>query len=196
MARPARGSPCRSRDPLARIAARTATAKPSISSPIQRASSSPSQCPIRRTFLAFTPHQSRASLPRRPLVAGDHVRGGGQNMRGRAVILLKPHHVSAPGKSFSKPQDVSHLCPAPAIDGLIIVANAADVLVPARPKGAATGTARHSCPDIRRRECSANQRWYCCQNILMRLKDRDHVQQKIAKIHRIEFKQSDRWYCS
>ena len=62
-------------------------------------------------------------------IAANNVRGGGQNMRGRAVVLLQPHDVGA-GEILFKPQDIAHLGPAPAIDRLVIVTDATDVLVP------------------------------------------------------------------
>ena len=63
-----------------------------------------------------------------PLIAPDHAGGCGQNMWGGPVVLLQPHHMRAREILF-KAQDVAHLGPAPAIDRLIIVAHAANVLV-------------------------------------------------------------------
>ena len=50
---------------------------------------------------------------------------------GRAVILLQPDHVRA-GEILLEAQDVVHLRAAPAIDGLVVVADAADVVVALR----------------------------------------------------------------
>ncbi len=92
-------------------------------------------------------------LAQPPLVGVDHAGGGGQDMRGRAIVLLQPHHLGA-GKILFEPQDVADLGAAPAIDRLVVVADAADVLVPAAPAAAATGTGRRWCPDTRRPGCS------------------------------------------
>ena len=43
-------------------------------------------------------------------VVGDQMRGGGENMPGRAVIALQPDHV-APGKSCSKRRMLSTSAP-------------------------------------------------------------------------------------
>src|SRR5262249_51606212 len=66
-------------------------------------------------------------LAQPPLVVGDQMRGGGQNMRGRAVVALEPDDARA-GKVVLEAQDVVHLGAPPAIDGLVVVAHAADVL--------------------------------------------------------------------
>ena len=70
-------------------------------------------------------------LAQPPLIARDHARRGGQNMRGRAVILLELHHMGT-GEIRLKPQDVAHLGPAPAIDRLVVVTDATNILVPLR----------------------------------------------------------------
>ena len=61
------------------------------------------------------------------LVVGDQVRGGGQDVGGRAVIALEPDHLGA-RKVVLEAQDVVHLGAAPAVDRLVVVADAADVL--------------------------------------------------------------------
>ena len=61
-----------------------------------------------------------------PLVVADQVRGGAQDMRGRAVVALQADHLGA-GKILLEAQDVVDLGPAPAIDRLVVVADAADV---------------------------------------------------------------------
>jgi hypothetical protein len=60
------------------------------------------------------------------LVVGDEMRGGGENVRGRAVIAFEANDLGA-GKVVLEPQDVVHLRAAPAVDGLIVVPDAADV---------------------------------------------------------------------
>ncbi len=59
-------------------------------------------------------------------VMGDDMRGGGEDVAGRAVIALEPDHNGA-GKIVLEAQDVVDLGAAPAVDRLIIVADAADV---------------------------------------------------------------------
>ena len=48
-------------------------------------------------------------------------------MAGRAVVVLQPHHLGA-GKILLEAQDVVDLGAAPAIDRLVVVADAAQVL--------------------------------------------------------------------
>src|ERR1700691_6571339 len=59
-------------------------------------------------------------------VVGDQMRGGGEDMAGRAVIALEPYHRGA-GKIVLEAQNVVDLGAAPAVDRLIVVADAADV---------------------------------------------------------------------
>ena len=47
--------------------------------------------------------------------------------RGRAIVALEANDLGA-GKVVLEAQDVVHLGAAPAIDGLVVVAHAADVL--------------------------------------------------------------------
>ena len=61
------------------------------------------------------------------LVVGDQVRGGGEDVGGRAVVALQPDDLGA-GKVVLEAQDVVDLGAAPAIDRLVVVADAADVL--------------------------------------------------------------------
>ena len=60
------------------------------------------------------------------LVVGDEMRGGGEDVAGRAVVALQPHHGRA-GKIVLEAQDVVDLGAAPAIDRLVVVADAGDV---------------------------------------------------------------------
>ena len=64
-------------------------------------------------------------------IAANDICRRGQDLRGRPVILLQPHHMRA-FKIFFEPQDVAHFGTAPAIDRLIVIADATDVLVPTR----------------------------------------------------------------
>ena len=98
---------------------------PSISSPTRRASSGPSQTPMtgpsRRRRLSV-----HSVLPRRPALWAMRPVGGGEDVRGRAVILLEPDDLRA-GKVLLEAQDVGDLGAAPGIDRLVVVADAAEV---------------------------------------------------------------------
>ncbi len=60
------------------------------------------------------------------LVVGDQVRGGGEDVAGGAVVALQPDDLGA-GEVVVEAQDVVDLGAAPAIDRLVVVADAADV---------------------------------------------------------------------
>ena len=90
-----------------------------------RASSSESQEPVTETF--SPEHVVGAQRLAEPaFVMGDQVRGGGEDVAGRAVIALQPDHRGA-GKVVLEAQDVVDLGAAPAVDRLVVVADAADV---------------------------------------------------------------------
>ena len=59
-------------------------------------------------------------------IVGDQVRSGGEDVPGRAVIALQPDHRGA-GEIVLEAQDVVDLGAAPAVDRLVVVADAADV---------------------------------------------------------------------
>ena len=61
-------------------------------------------------------------------VVRDQMRGGGENVPGRAVIALQPDDFRA-GEIVLEAQDVVDLGAAPAVDRLIVIADAADVFV-------------------------------------------------------------------
>src|SRR5208282_6936739 len=65
------------------------------------------------------------------LVVGDEVGGGGEDMARGAVVLLEADDARA-REILLEAQDVADLGPAPAVDRLVVVAHAADVLVPLR----------------------------------------------------------------
>ena len=65
-------------------------------------------------------------LAKPALIVGDEMRGGGEDVPGRAVIALELDHGRA-GKIMLEAQDIVDLRPAPAIDRLVVVADAADV---------------------------------------------------------------------
>ena len=60
------------------------------------------------------------------LVGGDQARSGLQDVRGGAVVALQPHHLGA-GEIALEAQDVVHLGAPPAVDRLVVIADAADV---------------------------------------------------------------------
>src|SRR6202167_5638100 len=55
------------------------------------------------------------------------MRGGGKDVAGGAVISFQPDHLGA-GKVVLEAQDVVDLGAAPAVDRLVVIADAADVL--------------------------------------------------------------------
>src|SRR5258708_17945960 len=66
-------------------------------------------------------------LAKTAFVVGDEMRGGGKNMGGRAVVALQADHLGA-REVLLEAQDVVDLGAAPAIDRLVVVADATDVL--------------------------------------------------------------------
>ena len=64
------------------------------------------------------------------LVLGDEPGGGGQDVPRRAVVALEPDHRGA-GEILVEAQDVVDLGAAPAVDRLVVVADAADVVAAA-----------------------------------------------------------------
>ncbi len=59
-------------------------------------------------------------------VMRDQRGGGGEDVAGRAVVAFQPHDLGA-GEVVIEAQDVVDLGAAPAIDRLVVVADAADV---------------------------------------------------------------------
>ena len=102
----------------------------SISSPTQRASSSPSQTP---RSVTFSPSLAsvHSVLPSRPSFCAISAGGGAEDVRRRAVILLEPDDLRA-GEILLEAQDVADLGAAPGIDRLVVVADAAEILVELR----------------------------------------------------------------
>ena len=119
------------------------------------------------------------------LVARDHARCGRQNMGRGAIVLFQTDHGGA-RKILFKPQDVAHFGPAPAIDRLVIVAHAADVLVPAREK-----PQPHVLGDVGVlifvHQNVAKPALILGQHVVMGLENRDHVQEQIAEIDGVQF---------
>jgi hypothetical protein len=90
-------------------------------------------------------------------IVGDEMRGGGEDVGGGAVVAFEADHLGA-GKILVEAQDVVDLGAAPAIDRLVVVADAADVDL--RHPWASRRSQRYSrshiycatcwCPDTRR----------------------------------------------
>ena len=97
----------------------------SISSPTQRASSSASHT-ARTTTLSPSSAWVHKRLAEPAAVVRDHPRGGAEDVRGRAVVLLEPDD-RRPGKILLEAQDVADLGAAPAVDRLVVVADAAEI---------------------------------------------------------------------
>ncbi len=70
-------------------------------------------------------------LAKPPLVVGNHACGGVQDIVGRAVILFEADYFCA-GEILFKPQNISDLRAAPAVDRLVVVADAAYIARPLR----------------------------------------------------------------
>ena len=93
---------------------------------MERASSSESQAPVTETFSPGT-SSVRSVLPSRPSLWAMRCEAAARIWRGRAVITLQPDHRRA-GEVVLEAQDVVDLGAAPAVDRLVVVADAADVL--------------------------------------------------------------------
>ena len=61
-------------------------------------------------------------------VVGDQARGSGEDVPGGAVVALQPDHLRA-GEILLEAEDVADLGAAPAVDRLIVVADAADAVM-------------------------------------------------------------------
>ncbi|MPL84433.1 hypothetical protein SDC9_30398 [bioreactor metagenome] len=123
-------------------------------------------------------------LAKPPLVRGDQPRGGGQDMLGRAVILFEPDHHRA-REILLEAQDVADLGAAPAIDRLVIIADAADVAMALRQQPQPqilrdVGVLILVDKDI------AEPALILRQHIRVGLEDRHHMQQQIAEIDGIQ----------
>ena len=108
------------------------------------------------------------------LVVGDEMRGGAEDVRGRAVVALQADDGGA-RKILLEAQDVVDLGAAPAIDRLVVVADAADVYAFAPgvrlrrrgPAGRRTGrlrpsaVCRLSCGGLLGRCASSRSHRYC-----------------------------------
>ena len=99
----------------------------SISSPTARASSSrvPGGMDVDLGVLGVVA-VGEQRLAEAAFIVGDEMRGGAEDMRGRAVVALQPDDGRA-RKILVEAQDVVDLGAAPAIDRLVVVADAADI---------------------------------------------------------------------
>ena len=128
-------------------------------------------------------------LAQSPLVLLNQARSRAENMGGGAIVPFQPHDLRA-GKVLFKTQDVANLCPAPAIDRLIIIANTTDILAFAFL--AALG--QQAQPEILRDvgililidQDILEQMAIALQHFGVLGKDRQIVQQQIAKVTGIQ----------
>ncbi len=100
--------------------------KASISSATQRASSSPSH-KVRISTLSPWSACVHSVLPS-AFRCGDQPRRRAEDVGSGAIIFFEPYDLRA-GKIFLKTQDVADFRAAPAIDGLILIADDANVFV-------------------------------------------------------------------
>ena len=154
----------------------------SISSPTQRASSSPSQTPRTRDLLAARPRSVHSVLPRRPSLLRDQAGGGGEDVRRSSGSSAPAGSTLRAGEILLEAQDVADLGAAPAIDRLVVVADAADVACAPAPAGAARDTARRWCPGTRRPGCSGTGADSSASTSGCCLEQREIVQQQVAEI--------------
>ena len=118
------------------------------------------------------------------VVAGDQVGRGGEDRRGRAIVLLQPDHRRA-GKIFLETQDVLDLGAAPTVDRLVVVADAADVAVLLRqqPQPEILGDVGIL---ILVDQDVAEPVVILRQNVVVLHQDRQIVQQQVAEIDGVE----------
>ena len=76
------------------------------------------------TLFLFSPKR----LAQAAFIAINHRAGGGKNMRSGAVVLLQTHHMRS-GKICLKSQNIPDFRAAPAVNRLIVIADAANILM-------------------------------------------------------------------
>ena len=114
----------------------------------------------------------------------DQAGSGGQNGARGTVIGFQPHHLRA-GEILLEPQDILNLRPAPGIDGLVIIPDAADI---------AMRLCQQSQPVILHQigvlifihQDIAKAPLIIGQHIRMVAQDGHHMQQQITEIRRIQ----------
>ena len=109
-------------------------------------------------------------------------------MGGGAVVLFEADDFRAL-EVFLEAQDIADLGPAPAIDGLVVVADAADVAVPPGEQ-----PQPHVLGDVRILIFVDKDVFEPCavfgQNVVMGLKDADDMQQQVAEIDGVQGQQA------
>ena len=123
-------------------------------------------------------------LAQPPRIPRNHSRRSRQDMRGRPIVLLQPHHMRA-GEILLEPQDISHLGTPPAIDRLVVIPHAADIAMRLRQKAEPQILA-----DVRVliliHQNIAEPALILRQHVRMALEDRHAMQQQIAEIAGIQ----------
>ena len=131
-------------------------------------------------LLVFGPQR----LAEPALIVGDEARGGGEDAPGGTVVALQTDHLGA-GKVLLEAQDVADLRAAPAVDRLVVVADAADVLVTlceqAQPE-----ILRHVGVLVLVDEDEAEAPMIVGQHFRLVLEDRQVVQQQVAEVAGVE----------
>ena len=122
------------------------------------------------------------------LVRGNQPRGRAQDLRGGTIVLFQPDHLRA-RKILLEAQDIADLGPAPAIDRLVVIADAADIAMGLRQQPQPqilgdVGILIFVDEDIAEAVLPAGQ------NIGMGLKQRHAMQQQIAEIDRVQCQQT------
>ncbi len=118
------------------------------------------------------------------LVGGDHAGGGGEDMRSGAVVLLQTDDLRA-GEVLLEAQDVADLGAAPAVDRLVVVADAGDVAVAAgqQPQPEVLGDVGVL---VFVDEDVAEPALVGLEDVGMRLQDRHDMQQQVAEVAGVE----------
>ena len=123
-------------------------------------------------------------LAKPPFIMRDQTRCGGQDGRGGAVVGLQPDDLRT-FKILFEAQDVFHLRAAPGVDGLVVVADAADVAV-ALGQQPQPEVLHHVGILVLVHQDVAEAAVVVGQHVRMAAQDFRHVQQQIAEIRRIQ----------
>jgi hypothetical protein len=123
------------------------------------------------------------------LVGADHAIRRREDVAGGAIVLLQPDHLGA-GKILLEAQDVADFGAAPAIDRLVVVADAADVAA----MSVRIRRRQQAQPEILGDigvlilvdEDVAEEAAIAGQHVRVRLEDAHHMQQQIAEIDGVE----------
>ena len=120
-------------------------------------------------------------------IVGDHRARRSEDMRGRPIILLQPHNLRA-GKILLEAQDVVDLRSAPAIDRLVVIPHAANIIVPLRQQPQPQ-ILRHVGVLILVHQDVAEPVVVVGEHFLVLGEDADRVQQQVAEIDRVQRRQ-------